>query len=185
MAKLSRSINREELAKPDEFSVLPKGKYNCMVSGTDLKVSENGKEQIELKFKVMDGEYANRVITSYITQNQPLNENIDEETAKKNKRIAEEIGQKALNSLMMATDVTVLEDTDDFLNKQVVVELKVRPATENFAERNEVVRYSEYKGNVIPTQSKPQKQNNAWANVPKQPQTSESQNDVAPGARPW
>ena len=115
---------------------------------------------------------------------QPLNPNeSDPDKAQKNKDIAENIGKKLLNSLMMATDISMFEDTDEFLNKMVEVKVNLRPATEKYSERNEIVSFSEYKGDTVPpTNSTPKAK--AWANAPIKEETK--QEDMpAPGPRPW
>ena len=151
MAKLPKAINRNELPSMTEFSALPKGNYNTIITKTGYEISDNGKESIVFTLKVIDGEYKNRCIFASLTQVQPLNPNeSDPDKAQKNKDIAENIGKKLLNSLMMATDMSVFEDTDEFLNKMVEVKLNLRPATEKYSERNEIVSFSEYKGDTIP-----------------------------------
>ena len=184
MAKLPKAINRNELPSMTEFSALPKGNYNTIITKTGYEISDNGKESIVFTLKVIDGEYKNRCIFASLTQVQPLNPNeSDPDKAQKNKDIAENIGKKLLNSLMMATDMTVFEDTDEFLNKKVEVKLNLRPATEKYSERNEIVSFSEYKGDTIPPANSAPKAK-AWANVPKQ--TEANQEDMpAPGPRPW
>lgn len=205
MAKLNRRINREELAKPDEFSVLPKGKYNTIVSETDYAIAKNGRESIELRFKVLDGEYANRIIFGSITTVQPLNPELPYDEAEKKKAQAEVIGQKNLNSLMMAVDMASFDDTDDFLNKKVTVEIKVTPAKGDYPERNDIVRYHEYEGDKLPSTSATQKAPAASAPKPnkrtawpgsekpsiKKPIEEDEAEEVfveeekAPGQRPW
>ena len=143
MAKLPKAINRNELPSMTEFSALPKGNYNTIITKTGYEISDNGKESIVFTLKVIDGEYKNRCIFASLTQVQPLNPNeSDPDKAQKNKDIAENIGKKLLNSLMMATDMSVFEDTDEFLNKMVEVKINLRPATEKYSERNEIVSFS-------------------------------------------
>ena len=63
------------------------------------------------------------------------------------------------------------------------MKLNLRPATEKYSERNEIVSFSEYKGDTVPsTNSTPKTK--AWANVPKQTET-EHEDMPAPGPRPW
>lgn len=194
MSKLNRTINRETLEKPDEFSVLPKGKYDTIVSKTDYKIADSGRETIELQFKIINGAYVGRLIFASITMAQPLNPNlpIDEAETKRNQALS--IGEKTLNSLMTAVDLAILDDTNDFLNKKVTVEVKVTPARGEYAERNDIVRFHEYTGDTLPQNnvaSRPSAsvrpvQNNMWGNVQQQNKPeAKVQEEEAPGARPW
>lgn len=186
MAKLPGAINRESLEKPDEFSVLPKGRYDVIVSKTDYKTSKTGRETIELQLKVLNGSYAGRIIFASITTAQPLNESLPLEEAETKRKQALSIGEKMLNSLMIATDIPLLQDTDDFLNKRVSVEIKVTPARGEYPERNDVVKFLEYTGDTLPTGITPNITNpkpqtsKPWENVRK-----EANEDEAPGERPW
>ena len=95
MAKLPKAINRNELPSMTEFSALPKGNYNTIITKTGYEISDNGKESIVFTLKVIDGEYKNRCIFASLTQVQPLNPNeSNPDKAQKNKDIAENIGKK-------------------------------------------------------------------------------------------
>lgn len=199
MARLNAPINRDNLPKADEFTPLPKGKYNTRVTNTDYKIANNGRESIELTFDVTDGEYANRKIFGSFTMVQPLNPNIPVNEAKEKSDKAVNIGQKNLNSLMTAVNLPILNDTDDFLNKQVVVSVKITPETNGYPAKNDITGFEEYKGDTLPFPTKQNNttvrtQKNAWADVPKQkPKETVVEEEVdvdddeesAPGSRPW
>ena len=181
MAKLPRTINTNDLSKPEEFSLLPKGSYNVIISKTDYKCYENNKEQIIITCKVMDGAYANRILNVFITMVYPIDPNTsDIEAARSKKETVENISSKLLFTLMTAAGVSDIDDTDELLNKKVVADVVVNPGKNGYQESNSVSRFKEYKGDTLP----PQTSAKAWGNVPKQ--TSEvSEGQVAPGPRPW
>lgn len=130
---------------------------------------------------------------------QPLNPNIPVNEAKEKSDKAVNIGQKNLNSLMTAVNLPILNDTDDFLNKQVVVSVKITPETNGYPAKNDITGFEEYKGDTLPFPTKQNNttvrtQKNAWANVPKQkPKETVVEEEVdvdddeesAPGSRPW
>lgn len=52
-----------------EFTALPKGEYECIVEDVEFKFSKNGAPMLTWKFKVVDGEFAKRILFNHTVLN--------------------------------------------------------------------------------------------------------------------
>lgn len=113
MALLEDKIIVNEVAERQDFTPLPAGKYVAMVTNTDYKDNNNKDGKIlALTFEIQDGTYTNRKIF----------ENLN---IRNKNEIAQRIATEALAELCKALGKETLSDTDELLNKRVVLDVAV------------------------------------------------------------
>ena len=179
MAQLPQKIYKENLPKPDEFSPIPEGNYNVIVSKTEYTTKESGRESIDLSLKVLDGPYANRYLNLSIVMALPPGE---DEEANKRKETCLNISQKTLHQLLSLSGLSAIEDTDELLNRTFTVKVGSTPAKDGYDARNDVKRIMEYKGNVAPVSaSRPQVSTPSYSQGPAPSQKSQ----IKPATNPW
>lgn len=131
----SISFNAANVAPSTSFDLLPAGWYNAVVAESTIKPTKSGSGQVlNLQFRVLDGQFANRVVFGRINvQNQ--------------NPVAEEIGQRDLSSLCHAVGVLQLTDTAQLHNKPVQIKVKVRKDdTGQYEDSNEISQYKAVAG---------------------------------------
>lgn len=79
--QFNQTVNVEELAKKveetnNEFKELPEGEYVCMVTGMEPTVSKSNKPMVKIVFKVIEGDFSNRLIFINQVIEQPFQINI-------------------------------------------------------------------------------------------------------------
>lgn len=179
MAQLPQKIYKENLPKPDEFSPIPEGNYNVIVSKTEYTTKESGRESIDLSLKVLDGPYANRYLNLSIVMALPPGE---DEEANKRKETCLNISQKTLHQLLSLSGLSAIEDTDELLNRMFTVKVGITPARDGYDARNDVKRIMEYKGDVAPVSaSRPQVSTPSYSQSPAPSQKSQ----IKPATNPW
>lgn len=95
------------------FGPLPAGQYECVINRADIKATKAGTgEYLELEFQVIEGEHAGRRVWERLNINNP-------------NKTAEDIAREALAVLCMALDIPKLSDTDELLDKPVIVVLEI------------------------------------------------------------
>ena len=122
MARLNTPINTEELerkATPEaDFSPIPEGRYNAMITGCTLETKLAGdpkidNEQLHFKFRIQDGEFAKRIVFWQVWH-----------TYNNMKPAAEGIASRMLSNLCKAIGMQgQIEDTDDFINKECQIQV--------------------------------------------------------------
>ena len=173
MAQLPQKIYKENLPKPDEFSPIPEGNYNVIVSKTEYTTKESGRESIDLSLKVLDGPYANRYLNLSIVMALPPGE---DEEANKRKETCLNISQKTLHQLLSLSGLSVIED------RMFTVKVGITPARDGYDARNDVKRIMEYKGDVAPVSaSRPQVSTPSYSQGPAPSQKSQ----IKPATNPW
>lgn len=147
-----------EPQKPMESTPLPAGKYIVAVVQSDVKSTKRGDgSYAEFVLEVIDGEYAKRKLWSRITLQNHNQQAVD-------------IGRSQLSALCRAVGhVGKLNDTDELLNRTLIVTVKVKKRDDNGEFTNEVSGYEAADGST--QAAKPQ----AVASAPK----------PAGGSMPW
>ena len=56
------TIDFSKVEEPQEFKPLPEGRYYCQLVEIEESETLNGDEMFKLRFEVLDGEYADRII---------------------------------------------------------------------------------------------------------------------------
>ena len=165
MAKLGKRFKSAKHGEMQEDFVLPisENPYLCKIGEVTVRDTKARKEAIEkgkkppagkiygFPFKVISGEYKGRTIFSNLNLENPSDQ-------------AVEIAFKELNSIAKAVGVESFDDTDELTGKEILVHVKVIPATANFPEKNEVRKYEAVKGTKKPSK-KPGKKKGKKAKV--------------------
>ena len=134
--ELTNTIRKEDLPEMDDFSPIPAGDYNVVITKADLKNTKSGEgNYINLSLKVEGGEFNGKNVFSMIT-------------IRNKSTIAEEIGHKNLNSLMSALNLEELCDTDQLLGGQLAVSVKIKEASDGYDAKNEIKSYKKIDGVV-------------------------------------
>lgn len=128
--KYTQKLNE---VKVDDFSPLPNGKYFVQVKECDVKRNKNNTgDNFSVVFKVMQGEYADRIIYDNIVLSNPS-------------QVATEIGLKALKALAAAIDDKAdFNGIDEFffIDKILVIDVGLKPAGNGYDAKNVVKGYS-------------------------------------------
>jgi hypothetical protein len=124
------SFNPSEAKSMDEigFDPIPAGQYKAIVTEADAVVPKSGDgSMIKMKLQIVEGEHKDRL----------LFENLCVEHSKQ--KVAE-IAQARLRQYCEAMNLSVLNDTEQLLNKPVLVTIKVTPPRDGFDAGNSVTR---------------------------------------------
>ena len=114
--------------QPQEaFTVIPAGSYIAQIEESEIKATKSGTgSMLKLKWKILDGQYKNRVIFGNLNI---VNANPE----------AEKIGQRQLSALCHATGVMQLADTVQLHNRPCKIKVKVRfDESGKYDDQNEV-----------------------------------------------
>ena len=113
MATLNFGFTQEEAqaAQNDSYAALPAGNYVAQVERSEVKQTKDGTgSYLSLGFKVMDGDYAGRVLFGNIT------------LTNKNSQ-AQEIGRKQLIKLSTACGLGHLQDSEQLHGIPVMIKV--------------------------------------------------------------
>lgn len=113
MATLNFGFTQEEVqaAQNDSYAALPAGNYVAQVERSEVKQTKDGTgSYLSLGFKVMDGDYAGRVLFGNIT------------LTNKNSQ-AQEIGRKQLIKLSTACGLGHLQDSEQLHGIPVMIKV--------------------------------------------------------------
>lgn len=119
------------------FDPVPAGNYVAVITDSDLKPTRSGGRAMKLTFRIVEGQYNNRLIWA--------NLNIENSSAQ-----AQEIAQKQLSALCHAVGVINLTDTLQLHDRPVRIRVKVRPAEGEYAASNDVTGYEAVAGSAAP-----------------------------------
>ena len=112
----------------DEFGPLPAGVYEAEVEKIETRTSAKGDEYLALTFNVIeDGAVGRKIFDNFHLWN-PNSK-------------AVEISQRRMSSLFKAAGFPTMGPTDDLLERQVKVKVKVRDADNGYDAQNEVKAY--------------------------------------------
>lgn len=62
LASLQNDIKEAESGTTKEFEALPDGTYEVSLAKIELKESKNGKPMVAMRFKILEGKYANQLM---------------------------------------------------------------------------------------------------------------------------
>lgn len=129
------TFDASKVAPQEGFSVIPAGSYIAQIEESEIKPTKSGTGQmLKLKWRVLDGQYKNRVIFGNINI---VNANPE----------AEKIGQRQLSALCHAAGVLQLQDTAQLHAKPMKVKVKVRvDETGKYDDQNEITNYEAVSG---------------------------------------
>lgn len=135
------SAEDEELTGEGNFAALPAGWYSVGISEAELKDTKTGTGQyIKMKLDILDGEKAGRVLfTNLNIRNQ--------------NEMAEKIGKQQLGSVMRATGLAKLSNTDELIGGQMQVKVKVTKSEQygdDDGNQNEVTAFKSLNESTAP-----------------------------------
>jgi hypothetical protein len=108
------------------FDPIPPGRYNVMLTDSDYMPTKAGDgHYLKLTFKVIEGEYINRLIWS--------NLNLDNPNPK-----AVEIAQRELSALCRACDRLQIDDSQELHGIPISAQVKIRKGTGGYADQNTI-----------------------------------------------
>lgn len=147
-------------ARP-ERGPLPRGMYQVIVMGSDLKATQAGTGQyIELTLQVVDGEHAGRRLWDRLNVSNP-------------NKTAEDIAKRQLQELCLAAGVTNLTDTEQLHDIPVLAEVDI---DRKEPDRNRVTGYASISASMMASVPKPSQAARPAAAPTPSPK---------PAARPW
>ena len=111
------------------YEPMPADWYKCVITNTEEKPTkkQNG-SYLQLDIEVIEGKFAGRKVFDRLNLNNPNS-------------VAVEIAQRALSSICRAIDVPNPQDSDELLDKPLMVKVAVKPADEEYSASNEVKGY--------------------------------------------
>lgn len=132
------NFNAAEVA-PSQRDVLPAGKYTVSAEKAELKTTKDGTgSYLQFQFKIIEGEHrGRRLFTTFNLVN-------------KNPK-AVEIARGNLSAFCRAVGVLQPQTAADMFGIALMVKVVVKPATENFGEKNEIAAYYKDGGGKIDT----------------------------------
>lgn len=132
MALLNFSTaGKEEM---DDFSVIPPNDYNVQIVKSEVTDTKAGDgKRLNLQFKILDGEFKSRILFTGL--------NIVNPSPK-----AVEISMKELTSICKACGKAEIEDSAELHKIPLTVSVKIKPASGNFDEQNQITKYKVYSG---------------------------------------
>lgn len=140
----AKEIDIGEDAGKDGFSVIPAGKYVATITDSELKSTRDGQGQyLQLTFQVADGQYARRLIwdrLNLVNRNQQ----------------AVDIAKKDLAKICRALKLDIIQDSEELHGKPIKIDVKVRPASGNYGESNEIGGYYPAPQVCTPSNGEPQ-----------------------------
>lgn len=164
------------------FDPLPAAWYKMAIESSEMKPTKDGMgSYLELKLKVLEGQYVNRTI-------------FDRLNLRNANATAQEIAYKTLSAICHATGVIQLQDSQQLHGIPMNVKVAVRAATGDYEASNDVKGYknaNEAMGNVqqpantmqLPNaQQQPaqQQQQQAWQQPAQQPWQQNQQQQMQP-----
>lgn len=127
MARFNFNANDAPVNVAPSRGPLPPGKYECIISKSDIRDTKAGTGQfIELEMQVIEGEHSGRRLWERLNVSNP------------NKQ-AEDIAKAALGALCMAVDVAELNDTEDLHDRPFIAHVEI---DRKEPDRNRIVAYS-------------------------------------------
>lgn len=173
MALLNETFSAADAAPEQDFSPLPAGEYQAIVTATELKNTKNGTGQyIQVTYEIAGPTHTGRLVWQ--------NFNIRNANPK-----AAEIGRQQLGSLIKASGLQGVSDTDQLITGNMVsLKLAIRKSTE-YGDSNDVKAIKAVSTTPVPTI--PQVQPIQQGAIPVTPQPVQ-QTPVAqapPAAPPW
>ena len=140
----AKEIDIGEDAGKDGFSAIPAGKYIATITDSELKSTRDGKGQyLQLTFQVSEGQYSRRLVWDRLNL---VNKNPQ----------AVDIAKKDLAKICRALGVDGISDSAELHGKPLRIDVKVRPASGDFGESNEIGGYYPAPQSCTPGAAAPQ-----------------------------
>jgi hypothetical protein len=136
------NINFDAVEVAPSFEPLPAGNYKCVITDHEQKPTKaQTGSYLQLKIEVIEGHYTGRVVFDRLNLENP-------------NATAVEIATRTLKSIGAALQVP-LHNSEELLDKPLMVKLAVRPASNGYEASNDVKGYSSAGANAGYTQAAP------------------------------
>jgi len=163
MAKLGKRFSADDHEEMKSFEALPADDYKVKVKSSDLKdtkakieAKEKGKKikgkRLSFQFEVTEGKYKGRILFTNLNI-----ENDNEDTV----RMADE----EFTSILLACGKRSVEDTDELNGIELVMSVRIKPASAQYAAQNVSTGYAPLAGSAKPSSGKDKKKKKKKANV--------------------
>lgn len=134
------SFDATQVAPQESLSPVPAGTYIGQIEETEIKETRSRTgEMIKYKFRILDGQYKNRVIFG--------NFNIRNQNPE-----AERIGQSQFSALCHAAGVLKVSDTAQLHGRPVKAKVKIRK-DEQYGDSNDISAFEPVGDAAVPTTS--------------------------------
>ncbi len=141
---IGEAFDSSSVEPQQAFETLPPGTYTVEISETEIADTKSGEGKI-LKIVHVVKEPANFAGRKLFKRINIAHTNVQ----------AEQIGRAELSALCRAAGITVLTDSDELIGRTVKAKVVVRPATDKYAEQNEVKSYESAGGSAPPVNARP------------------------------
>ena len=123
-----------------KYSPIPEGDYQAVITDSEMRTTKAGNgEYLLLTFEIISGgQYEGRRIWVRL--------NVKNKSPK-----AEEIAKRDLASILRATNVEQMQDTEELHMKPMIVSVVIEPASGGFDESNDIRAYKGAAGEVATT----------------------------------
>jgi hypothetical protein len=120
------NFNAANVEPATGFDVIPPGRYNVMIVDSDMVETKAGTgHYLKLTFKVLEGEYINRLIWA--------NLNLDNPNPK-----AVEIAQRELSGICRACGLTEIDDSQELHGIPMSGQVKIQKGTGGYDDSNTI-----------------------------------------------
>lgn len=162
MAELNYQTNPNE--PESTFDVVPAGEYIAVIESSDYAPNKAGTGKIlKLTYQIIDGPMKGR----------KLFENLNLENQSKQ---AEEIARKTLNSIGIATGVSLIKDSSQLHDTPMKIDVSVKD-DQTYGPQNRIKKHTKIEGST-PAPSQPAQAENS-------PQPASEPAQVAGAKKPW
>jgi hypothetical protein len=135
--RLETAFETKNLPQADSFDPIPAGWYGATVEKAEVKETKSGTGRyLNIQWKVDGPKYAGRIIFDMINYN---NSNPK----------AQEIGLRQLSSLLAATAIFRLEDTDQLIGASCQIKVSIREQ-DGYDPQNVIKTYKAHEGSSLP-----------------------------------
>lgn len=145
------NFNAEDVAPSAGFDAIPAGKYQAVITESEMKPTKSGTGQyLELTFEVIDGEFKGRKLWSRLNLENPNEQ-------------AVQIARADLSAICRAVNVLRPRDSTELHNLQLTVSVRCRKNPENDETVNEIKGYEPRSGSFAPPQAPAKPVSAPWA----------------------
>ena len=126
------NLSAFDLSHVSEFNndVLPPGEYHVRIAGDEIKLTKAGDQYLNLRYDVLDGPYARRILFDGLHFWHSSSEG------------ARRMAQAKLKSIARACHLPnpdYVQDSSELLNREMLIRVKVK--TDDYGDRNEIQIY--------------------------------------------
>lgn len=130
MATLSFQADEVGLEEPRKYDPIPEGLYKAVIIDSEMKPTKTGTgNYLQLKFEVMDSQYAGKWIFTRLNLDNPNQTAVD-------------IAQRDLSSICRAVGKSAIGDSEELHMKPMMIKVAIQPADAKYDASNVIKAYS-------------------------------------------